>query len=86
MCYKLVYTCFDNNLLEQTKELAALLKEYWSVEIFWFPFNSLLSWLIKMLPTPSAQQLSIPELPVPQADPITAVRTPCIIMCYAKLP
>ncbi len=45
-----------------------LIKKNWSVELFWFPFNSLMTWLKKALPTASAMQINTPQYPVPAED------------------
>ena len=34
----------------QTEKLAKLLNEYWSVELFWFPFNSIINRMLEVLP------------------------------------
>ena len=34
----------------QTKKMAELLQQYWSVEIFWFPFNSIVDRILSILP------------------------------------
>ena len=60
--------------LEQTEKLAAFLQKYWSVELFWFPFNSLLDWVGKLLPTASGRQLNVAEFPEPPAVDTEMVR------------
>lgn len=65
---------YDATYLEQTESLAALLKKYWSVEIFWFPFNSLLDWVGNMVPTESGRQLNVAAFPEPPAADTKLVR------------
>ena len=42
--------CDQCSSVIQTKKLSELLKKYWSVEILWFPFNSIVDRLLNMLP------------------------------------
>ena len=50
--------------MQDSKPLADLLDKYWSVEMFWFPFNSLFKWVETILPSSNSEkQLKIPQYP-----------------------
>ena len=40
----------SNIFLIQAEKMGKLLEKYWSVEIFWFPFNSIVNRMLSMLP------------------------------------
>ena len=44
----------------QTEKLASLMNKYWSLELFWFPFNSFLSGILNIFRDENEHELIIP--------------------------
>ena len=66
------------SLIMQTRKLANLLNKYWSVELFWFPFNSIINRMLEVLPDMNDTELTISTASFLASHPIDTVSHICI--------
>ena len=59
--------------LYQTEKLAKLLNKYWSVELFWFPFNSIIDRMLDVLPDMDDTELTISTAEFFSSHPLDSV-------------
>jgi hypothetical protein len=57
-----------------TEKLAKLLNKYWSVELFWFPFNSIINRMLQVLPDMDDTELTVSTASFFASHPIDSLQ------------